>query len=190
MDPVGWTRYAPAESPGERARHVAEIRAGLEEIDECDRAMRVALFGAVNACADVTSHDLPICGCRMYWRTDGHYALAGPGDTTLTDDLWQAWADDHASGTGEVAVGDVNHPTWWLWWGTCRPSDRIEAWLSDDTDIEVFRLGGLWAAEFISWPTTLFVQVGDTTLNCVQRRPHYLPPPAHHIQPTTTNPRG
>jgi hypothetical protein len=186
---AGWARPAPSPLPEERARRVAKIRAEFEEMDERARAMREALFGPLDTDAAVTSRDLPVCTRRMYWRQDGHYAVAGPEDTNLTDDLWQPWTAGHASGTGEVAVGDVDRPTWWTWWGTCRPADNVRAWLSDDTDVDVVRLGGLWAAEFISLPTTLFVQAGDTTLNCVQHRPHYLPPPAHPIQPATTNPR-
>lgn len=94
----------------------------------------------------------------------------------------------------EEFAGDVPHPTWWVISGTASPETKIHVTFADDhtvgpftpalaagSDPQVYRLGKLWACEWISLPTTVYIhRSDDPNVPPIKfRRPNFLPPAPH-----------
>ncbi len=144
---------------------------------------------------------LPVSNVVMQYREDGKYLIAREEKLrTLYDaehrglSIWNEPNHKAMTAFEEEFAGDVPHPTWWVISGTASPDTDIHVSFADDHVVgpfrparaagsapQVYRLGELWACEWISLPTTVYIHRSDdpTVPRITFRRPNFLPPAPH-----------
>jgi hypothetical protein len=188
MDEVqGWVRHGPLPTSQEMAARRERNEREARETELREAAKHAAVFGGVTD-QSISECELPFSGMRFRWRADGYYRILFRGEPEHDD--WEMWTDfTGASGRFELVPGDSAEPTWWQWWGTCRPDVEVHGWLADDSDVDIVRVGWLWVAEYLSRPQALFVSVSGTVHDLRPRRPAYRPPAEHPFDVSAPNPR-
>ena len=185
----GWVRPAPMDPKQAAARHAEARRRNLEH-EARAAAEHLATFGTADS-VTVDSVTMPASGWTWQWRSDGYYRIVEPGDQTPPEvDTWSAWEPSCAAQSGQVPPGDSSDPTWWVYHGTARPEQSVHAWLADDTDIDVVRLGWLWIAECVALAQPAFISCDDQVVTFPMRRPNYLTPALYQYQGEAENPRA
>jgi len=66
----------------------------------------------------------------------------------------------------------------------------VHAWLADDTDIDVVRVGWLWIAECVALAQPAFISCDDQVVTFPMRLPNYLTPALFPYRREAENPRA
>jgi hypothetical protein len=187
----GWYRYDPPPGRAELDAVRRRTEAFLAEEDQRIESARASEFGSdTDICVQRVA--MPLSRFTFEWRSDGWFRCLDPDDAEDWADVeWETWDPDHDSmtGLGEAVAGDRAAATWWLWWGQARPEQKVAAWLADDTDVAVARLGYLWIAEWSGTAQTMFVAIDGEVTAVKVHRPNYLPPPRYPVPRNAPDPR-
>ncbi|MBF6081208.1 hypothetical protein IU438_08155 [Nocardia cyriacigeorgica] len=138
----------------------------------------------------VTTLLLDISRVLVQWRADATMLVAPEDDVPALlrrpPDVPSAWRsplpDNAVMAVEEAPPGDLDRPSWWVLYGNADPD--VEVTVKVDAavpDPRVHRVGGVWACEWVSYPTTAHVRRSDTTKPAIVRftRPEFLPPPPY-----------
>ena len=128
----------------------------------------------------------------VQWRIDGTSLVAQEDDLDailLRDPpsphgVWQKPLSAGAIASfGEATPGEVGRPSWWVLWGNADPSVDVRVHIDEDDvpDPFVHRVGGVWACEWVSYPTIAEIHRSDRDRSDLVsfERPMFMPPAPH-----------
>ncbi|MBF6295569.1 hypothetical protein IU454_27395 [Nocardia farcinica] len=139
----------------------------------------------------VTTLLLDISGVLVQWRADARMLVAPqdevPALLRRPPNVPSAWSsplpDNAVMAVEEAPPGDLDRPSWWVLYGNAEPDVEVTVSVEDEAvpDPRVHRVGGVWACEWVSYPTTASVRRSDTARPAIVRfsRPEFLPPPPY-----------
>ncbi|EID79761.1 hypothetical protein W59_11906 [Rhodococcus opacus RKJ300 = JCM 13270] len=128
----------------------------------------------------------------VQWRVDGTSLVAPEDDLDailLRDPpsphgIWQKpLGPGTISSFGEATPGELGRPSWWVLYGHAGPSVDVRVHIDEDDvpDPVVHRVGGVWACEWVSYPTFAEIHRSDRdrTDRVSFERPMFMPPAPH-----------
>lgn len=118
----------------------------------------------------------------FYWRDDHHYRVvpaahheAEVSGEPVSAPEWTRWTGDGTRANGAAETWTAAAPTWWLKWGELPSLDTsVQVRLEDTSEPEVLRFGNLWICEWVGYPQTGSLTVGNTVFGQTFVRPAYL----------------
>jgi len=128
----------------------------------------------------------------VQWRVDGTSLVAPEDDLDailLRDPpsphgIWQKpLGPGTIASFGEATPGELGRPSWWVIYGNADPSVDVRVNIDEDDvpDPVVHRVGGVWACEWVSYPTIAEIHRSDRdrTARVSFERPMFMPPAPH-----------